>query len=155
MQDTSVPAGRYLPAGQGWQEAKPLFSGVNLPATHLVHTEAEVPPTQVEYVPAGHGVQLVAPRVAEYVPRRQDWQVDDDIAPVELEYLPIVQGLQVCDDVAWDSLEYLPAGHAVQETEPAVEYFPASQMKQVPSDVPPLKEDALPAGQLVQVVAPA
>ena len=69
----------------------------NLPASHFVHTSADVAPPWFSawYVPAGHSRQtpsLYAPTTAEYLPAGHSRQALSAEAAVDAEYLPEREG---------------------------------------------------------------
>ena len=75
----------YLPERQTEQPLDP--DAEILPAAHVKHTDSEVWPLAVEYLPAAQSVQTLVPVAAEYFPAAQSvhcW------APAA-EYLPAAQ----------------------------------------------------------------
>ncbi len=65
---------------------------LKVPAAHGEHVAAEVAPTAVLRVPAGHAVQFACPGAA-YVPAGQVWQTAEDVALTEADALPAGQAV--------------------------------------------------------------
>ena len=81
---------------------------------------ATVRPVVEPYLPASHGVQLVAP-AGEYVPAEQSPLDEEVVRPGVEPYLPAGHGVQV----PTFPREYIPSGHIIlPEPEPLVEVLP-------------------------------
>lgn len=106
-------------------------------AGHCTQVVGEVAPTEEEYVPAMHAVQLLDADVVEYPPAGQLVQELDTaveylpaaqvlhtvalVAPTTVENVPATHDVQMLDA---EVVEYVPAGQLIQELDPAVEYLP-------------------------------
>ena len=89
-----------------------------------MHWLSWIPPVADLQVPAGHGVQFVAPGFLLYVPAGQYVHVEKPVAPTTDDLVPGGHMKQENTDVPPVSGLYVPAGHNVQLTDLAREYVP-------------------------------
>lgn len=83
-----------------------------MPAGQARHTELEVAPTSVEYLPAIHFEHWEVPVVLVQVPGKQFVHADSAVAADWLENLPIAQSTHVVLLVAPITVEYVPGTQA-------------------------------------------
>jgi hypothetical protein len=82
----------------------------------------------LEYVFAGHSVQLALPAIA-YLPATQSPHATDALAPAVAKDFPAAHPVQL----ALPAIAYEPAAHAVHTALPAIAYEPAAQGVHVPT----------------------
>ena len=75
--------------------------------------------------PAMHVDADVAPTETEYVPALQLMHVDANVAPTETEDVPALQLMHVDGDVAPTETEYVPALQLMHTERPTAAYLPA------------------------------
>ena len=96
----------YVPAGHSLHSVAPAPEYV--PKLHIVHTVLDDAPSDVEYLPASQGVQLLAPLASEYFAAGQSVH---EVCPVLLWYLPASQLVRL---LAPSTSEYLPTSQSSQ-----------------------------------------
>jgi hypothetical protein len=116
--------GAYLPAVQAMQSVSPAAE--YLPAAQAMQVLATEAPVAVEYFPATHSRQTLAPSAAEYVPAAHAMQVLFEEAPLVEEYVPAAQLVQTVATAA----EYVPAVQSLQSAARASECVPVGQLVQ-------------------------
>ena len=86
-----------------------------VPTGHDKHCDADVARSDVEYVPLGQEVQLVAPGPELYVPSGHDAH---PLILVLLSVYPLIPGMNILrsygsEDVIPSIVEYVPTGHGL------------------------------------------